>query len=155
VSVFKCLHWTLKANAIRTALNKGKHRALSPVAGSSSPRAGNTVSSRDQRKHLPSDLDSSGDDEETAQPRKKKQLQTKSKAAATSALNDGRSAGELGSSAVKVKPPTKKQLQDQERAAKKAQKEREKDEKAVRSISIYFKPIPSLMTHVSLRHKKR
>lgn len=105
---------------------------LSPIPASSpppAPLADSSYSSRDHKRpnehsHLPSDVTDTSADEGDRPPRKKKQA--KQKAQETSP--------EPGPS--KAKPLTKKQLAEQERAAKKAQKEKEKAEKAVSDISL-------------------
>lgn len=119
-------------------------RALSPIPASSPPPAGyserdphsSTIASRDHNRanksggfHLPSDLDSSDDGEE--KPKKKRQPPIRQTDVSTHA-------GSEAAEPSKVKPPTKTQLLAEERAAKKAQKEKEKAEKAVRLISWIF-----------------
>lgn len=111
------------------ANERNARNGLSPIPASSPPLpsfSGNTYDYASRLKHnhsrLPSEVDSS--DDEIVRPTKRRanpQQQPTSDA-----------------DPAKVKPPTKKQLLEQERAAKKAQKEKEKAEKAVSRSRIYL-----------------
>lgn len=119
---------------------------LSPIPASSpppAPLADSSYSSRDRKRpneqsHLPSDVTDTSADEGDRPPRKK--TQAKPKAQETP---------EPGPS--KAKPRTKKQLAEQERAAKKAQKEKEKAEKAVSDASLLCNRFEAL-TELTLRN---
>lgn len=112
-------------------------RALSPIPASSPPPSFFEGTSRDRPVPttrsgglLPSDLDSSEDEgkEKKKQARKKNQAGTSAEPP-----SQGQPTSEAGPS--KLKPLTKKQIQEQERAAKKAAKDLEKAKKAVSRVA--------------------